>query len=201
MDTGNQVVLTTATLDKGRGEKTCRQLISKAGVGCEYFVSVDPCGQGGVKTANAGLAWALEQETDYICYVNDDVRADQKWWLKDLIEVLGSDPGYGLIAPSGRCRTKPQSKGRPGQSGYREVRQLSFFCVVFKRQLLKEIGLFDPRYVHYGCDSDYCLRAQEAGWKCIWHRGVYLEHELGPKIAGWSAKDRAAFFKRWGKQP
>ena len=62
-------------------------------------------------------------------------------------------------------------------TGLEAVRQLSFWCVLIKRQLIDEIGLLDERFIHYCSDNDYCNRAHKKGWKCVWVKGVYLEHK------------------------
>jgi GT2 family glycosyltransferase len=171
-----------------------------AGVACRTFVAVDVVGkdgrgEGGTKTANRALKAAVG--TKYVCYINDDVSFPQKDWLKQLIQALEKNPRYGIAGPGGRCST-PQNRGKLNMPhGIVELKRLSFFCAVFKRAILDELGLLDEQFIHYGCDTDYCERAGQANWKCIWVQHVYVEHDRSPLIREWKDHDVAKFRRKW----
>lgn len=81
--------------------------------------------------------------------------------------------------------------------GIVELGRLSFFCAVFKRAVLDELGLMDEQFIHYGCDTDYCERANQAHWRCIWVQHVYVEHDRSPLIRAWKDHDVAKFRRKW----
>lgn len=203
-----KAVITTATLDIREGTEACEIATRNAGIECDYVVAYDERRDGGVKTANRAWAEALQKcDPEFLCYINDDVRADQKDWLKLMIDALEAKPEYGIAGVSGSCGTEPQRSGRPGLPfGIVEVAKLSFFCAVIKRAVIDELGLLDSVYIHWGCDADYCLKAREAGWKVIWVQHVYLEHDFTPirerssKLHGWLEHDLSMFKERWNRK-
>ena len=195
-----KVALTTATLDPGAGRLACKSAMTTAGVSVEFKVIIDPVKQGGCKTANIGLRWALDTKLPYICYINDDVEFTQQGWLARLVEVLEQNPNTATVGPGGHCATAPQCKATPGMKrGITVVKHLSHFCVVHRRQALKDIGIFDEAYFHYGCDNDFNLRAAQKGWRLIWVRDVWVNHfgcHPGRRMVDWMQHDQALYKKR-----
>lgn len=116
-----------------------------------------------------------------------------------LIEALNKNPRFGIAAPSGPCRIKPQNTVGPGAPyGVVEVsRPLSWFCAVIRLEVLQDVGLFDPNFIHYGDESDFHQRAKRQGWKSIWVRHVYVHHELGPVDIAWKAHDVKYYRSKW----
>lgn len=84
--------------------------------------------------------------------------------------------------------------------GLEVVRQLPFWCVLIRRELLDAIGLLDEQFVHYGSDNWFCAQANEAGWKCVWVRDVYLEHRHhgSGQIKEWYKRDQKLLRQRLG---
>lgn len=202
-----KTVITMATLDREVGRATCELAAETAGLPCEIVVAHDEFGEGGTKTANRAWREALTLDPDYLCYVNDDVEPRQRGWLRRLISVLENGPKIGIAAPGGVCGTVPQKNAKPGMpEGVQIVKRLSFFVTVVKRAVLDEIGLLDESFRHFGCDGDYCHRAQEAGWKCVWVRDVYVQHNATPlkarplHVRRWKQEDATLFFQIWSPE-
>ncbi|MFZ5376073.1 MAG: glycosyltransferase family 2 protein [Patescibacteria group bacterium] len=62
-------------------------------------------------------------------------------------------------------------------------------CMLFKRELVERIGIFDKRFFLYSEDVDYCLRAKRAGYKIIfsplsviWHKNSGSSEGVGSKV-------------------
>jgi GT2 family glycosyltransferase len=53
------------------------------------------------------------------------------------------------------------------------------FCMLIKRKLINEIGLFDEDNFGkgYGEENDFCMRAIKAGWKNVLDSSTYIYHE------------------------
>jgi GT2 family glycosyltransferase len=55
-----------------------------------------------------------------------------------------------------------------------------------RRDVRAAIGLFDPAFVTYAQDLDYCLRARAAGWRVALLPEVRVRHDLGGTIGATS---------------
>jgi GT2 family glycosyltransferase len=198
-----KVALMTPTLEPEVAERACRLAMEHTEVPCVHYVVHDTEKVGGARSANVGLRWALEQNTPYICYINDDVDIEQHGWLERLIEVLDSNPRYCCTAPGGHCATAPQLRATKGMpKGYQAVKHLSHFCIVHKREALLDIGIFDEAFFHYGCDNDWNLRAAQKGWKLVWVRDVWIHHwgcNVQRRQDAWAKHDQALYKKRRGE--
>lgn len=60
---------------------------------------------------------------------------------------------------------------------WEEDRLLTGDSMLIKREVLDEIGVFDPRYTGYFGDIDFGLRLQRAGFKMVCAKGAWLWHE------------------------
>jgi len=192
-------VLCPAT-DGDVAKETIKQLRSMTRHAFYAITGVDKKHEGFTKNANS-LLESMKMwfpETEYVVIINQDIRT-QDGWLERLIEAMDSSPQYGMASPSGNCRTQPICYGKPGmEKKVQWVRQLPMFSTIIRRKMIDEIGLLHNGYIHYGSDSDYCERARQAGWYCVWVQDIYVENQLSPEIEEWKKHDRDLFKQRWG---
>jgi len=62
-----------------------------------------------------------------------------------------------------------------------KVRQTDFTtgcCVIFPRQVLEKVGLYDEKYFAYLEDADLSQRIREAGWKVLYSPKAHLWHKV-----------------------
>ncbi|MBV8879337.1 MAG: glycosyltransferase [Planctomycetaceae bacterium] len=78
-----------------------------------------------------------------------------------------------LVAP-GRFPSKNQDVKEP-----REVDTLIGACLMFRREVLEQIGPLDEGYFLFLEETDWCLRAQRAGWKMVLVPDAKAIHILG----------------------
>ncbi|MCS7176548.1 MAG: glycosyltransferase [Candidatus Kapabacteria bacterium] len=72
--------------------------------------------------------------------------------------------GLERLAPRSRLFARYAQRFRPeDEVGYAEV--ISGAFMLCRRELLQELGGFDPEYFLYGEDVDLCYRAHRAGWR------------------------------------
>ncbi len=191
------IVIVIPTLKRSKGEKTGKLAAKTAGcsVPIRVIVSVDKHRQGFTKTANAGMRQVVDGAD--ICLLNDDVSNFPYGWLEILRRVLHSNRRYGLSCPSGASAASPMNSGRPGMSGTKVVSQASFWCVLLKGQMVKQLGLLDEEMVHYCSDNWYCHRMRSKGWKCVWARTVFLTHRKhgSGMQTEWRDLDRKVYFR------
>ncbi len=58
----------------------------------------------------------------------------------------------------------------------REVEGITGACMYIRHDVRALLGGFDEAYISYFEDTDYCLRAQQAGFKIVCTGGVQVVH-------------------------
>lgn len=136
------------------------------------------------QAVNTGYLYATG---DYIVFdVNNDEVVD-KHWLTSLVEVLNDSPNIGIVGGKrylGNSNLLDSAGGKinffTGQTcifghgewdseEYSIQREVDFVLApMVKREIIDKIGLCDPYYYLYFEDSDFCLRAKNAGYKILY---------------------------------
>lgn len=148
--------------------------------------------EGFSKTVNIGLQRALRDKTD-ACLVNADIEFFRKEWLEELQQTEGDIIGAKLLYPnlviqhggiywSRFLRTfDHRFRGSPPNLPASDI-QLD--CPVtgalqyIRLPVLEKIGLYDEGFPLGFEDVDYCIRAVDAGFKCVYNPKVRaLHHE------------------------
>lgn len=60
-----------------------------------------------------------------------------------------------------------------------EVEAISGACMLVKREVMKEVGLWDEGYVLHCEDLDWCMRFRQIGWKILFVPDARISHALG----------------------
>ena len=157
---------------------------------------------------NVGIKYALEKGADYVLLLNNDTVV-AKDFLSEMIKVAGKDEKIGLIGPKiyfYQDKNRIWSAGgqvnwlyNKGQMrGYNQIDKEQYdcpeetdyitgCCLLIKKEVIKKIGLMPKDYFLYYEDTDWSLRAQQAGFKCvfvprakIWHKGSKSSLEGSP---------------------
>ena len=158
--------------------------------------------RGYTRAANQGLRLS---QAEYVILLNSDTIVTPGW-LDRMIACAESDPSIGLVGPLSNFASwqsipevlNPQLDDwaqnelpdgvTPVDMGelvaqysgriYPRVRFLNGFCLLIKRKVLEEIGLFDEETFGsgYGEENDYCLRAYKAGWQLAIADDAYVYH-------------------------
>jgi GT2 family glycosyltransferase len=148
---------------------------------------------------NVGIKYALEQGADYVLLLNNDTVAGPDF-LSKLVKAGESDKSFGMLGPKiyfyfdknriwsagGQVNwlyNKGIMKGYgeidKGQYDHQEETEyLTGCCLLIKKEVINKIGLMPEEYFLYYEDTDWSLKAQQAGFKCIfapsakiWHKG------------------------------
>lgn len=178
---------------------------STAGLPTDALILVDYKMRGAVKLSNALFTAALYLETPFVIYLNDDTIPAQQDWCSLLIRGLRMNNRYGMACPAGECSTTPQKTGRPGDKFAVHVVKgpLAWFCAAIRAETLRDVGLFDEGFIHYGDESDWVQRAMRKGWKQVYVQGVYIKHLRGSGQTNnqlrqqWAKHDKALYRKKW----
>lgn len=166
----------------------------------------------------------LSKDYDYVAFLNDDIELP-KGWLSNHIEGLQDDK-VGVIGPINshnrdwqcydrvrdtfkdlnlpelknidRHNLKDMNKEIQALNLYKlYVRgMIAFFCVVFRRDVLEQVGELDEEFIMGGDDDDYCRRLGEAGYSLTLLLNTYVIHHAGTSLNKMGNKYRGANMKR-----
>ena len=143
---------------------------------------------GFVKGNNLGMQYALDNKAEYVVLLNQDIEVKEDF-LDYLVNTAESDKKIGIVQPLmiyyenkeeinskgnllhylgyGYCEGNHEKVTNNEQT--KEIEYASAAAVIYKAEMLKEIGLFDENIFAYHEDSEICLRAKLRGYK------IYLE--------------------------
>jgi GT2 family glycosyltransferase len=119
----------------------------------------------------------------------------QEKWLKKMVHTLENSYRCAFVGPSTNNCHSPQktipSPDDAARSKYKNVAvhmedPISGFCLLFRKSLWEDLGGFDPKYKHYGQESDFIDRAHKKGWLSYWRQDAFVYHigEASVKASG-----------------
>ncbi len=172
---------------------------------------------------NQGMA-AVPPEHD-ILLLNNDTVILHDGWLGHLRDVAHSHPRIGIagcLLLHSNGLLQHAGTYMPGDSfwghqigggetyigqypGVRDVEGITGACMYIRNDLRAAIGGLDEAYVSYFEDTDYCLRARQAGFRVVCTGGARVLHHENTSSrvnnAAWRALwdvGRETFIQRWG---
>jgi GT2 family glycosyltransferase len=148
---------------------------------------------------NSGIRYALARGADQVILLNNDttVRAD----LVERLLAAARHSEYGVLGPVIRYMDEPDvvmtdgvGFNRPGTTGLfchipvpeqqsdppavTEVDIVNGCCMMVRADVFRKVGLIEDRFFLIHEETDFCLRVQQAGFKCgvvaeglVWHKG------------------------------
>ena len=151
--------------------------------------------KGFVKTVNIGL----QSSKNDVLILNSDTLVTNRW-LQKLVTVAYSEKDIGTVTPIsnaagafsipeiGKDNNIPECLTLDSMASLVEKKSKNInmevptgngFCMFIKRDLIKNIGIFDEKNFGrgYGEENDFCMRAVSAGWKNILTDSTYIFHE------------------------
>jgi len=154
---------------------------------------------------NIGVKKSLQNRADYIVLLNNDTKV-QHDFIKPLYRFLESTPEAGIAGPVISFMSKNKAlydyggkidmlsgKTTHDNRTSRKIHEphvvdyVSGCCMMIKKEIFDEIGIFDERFFLYYEDVDFCLRAKKAGYKCFVVTESLIFHRLS-KTVGKSSK-------------
>jgi len=117
----------------------------------------------------------VQAKGDYIVLVNTDILFTTNW-LDKLVESAQEKPKAGII---GALPVKSEYKDvivSFPQPRYVNITAVSAATVLIKREVIAKIGLFDENFFMYCDDTDYCWRANLAGFDITYDREAIVYH-------------------------
>ena len=168
--------------------------------------------QGFVKAANQGIKASC---APYICLLNNDTQV-ARGWLTEMIKVAESRADIGIVnANSNTLGLKAKRRQgietvaeelRSYSGKFSELAWASGFCMLIKRKVVQEVGLFDEIYGMGNFeDADFCKRAQKLGFLSVCATAAYVYHRERRSFIKFKRfnrdfeRNRQIFYAKWGK--
>jgi GT2 family glycosyltransferase len=169
---------------------------------------------------NEGFQKALQLNSDYILIINDDTEIKP-----DYIKVLWNDyqtiPKGSVLGSASasldtphlinsagtqnfkrwRTRSTPYINGikpvYPEFKGVHPTYSLSGRGTLIPAEVFVKIGFYDEKFVQYGSDDDFILRAQKSGIKCFisWNAVIYNHMNLTSEGTAYRKDNLLKFIK------
>ena len=159
----------------------------------------NPHNRGFCAANNQGFA---ASDTEFVALLNNDAEAHPDWLAK-LLAAFDGRPDVGmaaskilvhedpqridkaghLIYPDGQNRGRGSGELDRGQ--YDRVEEILWpdgCAAMYRRAMLDEIGGFDEDFFAYADDAELGLRAQIAGWKCVYIPNAVVRHRRGATL-------------------
>ena len=162
-----------------------------------YYIE-NPMNLGYAGGNNAGIREVIKNKYSFILLLNNDIIVDANL-LTELLSVMKLSDKVGVVGAanyyyverkriqfSGGCidwyRGNIYDKTRhiedKGQfPEYRQVDTIAGSCMLIRREVIEQVGLFDERFFLNFEETDFCCRARNLGYKvftcmkaCLWHK-------------------------------
>lgn len=169
---------------------------------------------------NLGIQVALENHSDYIWLLNNDVLVDRDS-LSNLLfaaqecqgDLVGSLMCYypekeKIWFAGGRyfwplfiCQHLNKGSNIDQVAFSEDPVETSFVCacsVLIRREVFEKVGVFDSRFFIYGEDLDFCIRSREAGFKLLFQPKSIIWHKISQSFGGEFNPIREYYFTRNG---
>ena len=158
------------------------------------FVFLRETAKGKSNALNSGIGVA---RGDLLIFADDDVVADRHWLIKHW--ECHRDSDFGAV--QGRVLPGLDPQGRPANESHlfeynipivdygdriRLIRNFTGANVSLKREVIKQVGLFNPRLGAFGVseDMEYSMRIRKAGFSIGYAPDAVVFHELRPERYG-----------------
>jgi GT2 family glycosyltransferase/glycosyltransferase involved in cell wall biosynthesis len=174
--------------------------------------------------SNLALRWALERGADYALLLNNDTDVSAGF-LTLIVGAAESDPRIAIASPLILYHDRPDTiwsaGGRidwrhgsaamiglnepdAGQFGGapRDVDFVTGCALLVKAEVMRRVGLLDERFFMYYEDTEWCVRAQRAGYCTvvvpqarIWHKISPVAREASPRVHYLMTRNRLLFLR------
>jgi GT2 family glycosyltransferase len=149
---------------------------------------------------NTGIRYALEQGAEHVVLLNNDTTVAPHL-LDALLQAARGAPEFGILGPvisfmdePDQVRTDGCMFAEPGRNGFFHRREVPLTaagssaiteidivngcCMMVDARVFRTVGFIDERFFLVHEESDLCLRARRAGFRCgiigeplVWHKG------------------------------
>ncbi len=148
---------------------------------------------------NIGIKYAVNNDADYVLLINNDTTVDENF-LTELIEVGEADEENGLMGSKIYFHSEKnriwfaggkvnwlKNKGthigldETDKGQYDKIKEVDYLtgcCLLVKKEVVEKIGVLEEDYFLYYEDTDFSLRAQNVGYKCMYVSESKIYHKI-----------------------
>lgn len=109
--------------------------------------------------------WLARQSGTYVMVTSHDLEVTPNA-VAALTSVLAQDQRVGIVGPNRTHAHEPRD-APAGLISVTPAPWLNGSCLIFRRECLQDIGLFDEGFGSYVEDVDMCLRAWDRDWAVV----------------------------------
>lgn len=118
-----------------------------------------------------------EGQAPFVAICNNDL-SFHPGWASELLRVFEQDPSVSSASPA--CSLHHPHNGFALNSGvypgYGVLKEISGWCLVFRRSILEVIGALDERFFFWYADNDYALTLQSKGLRHVLVTSSVVDH-------------------------
>jgi len=141
---------------------------------------------------NVGIKFAYDKGADYILLLNNDIKVDP-YFLEELLSLALKKPKGGIFGSAIYRYDEPDKIEHLGgfydssvcefvsnKKSFKVPKKVDYVCgctILIKRDVIKEIGFFEPKFFLLWEEADLCARAMKKGFEIwtqptskIWHK-------------------------------
>jgi len=180
---------------------------------------------------NVGIARCLERRADFVILLNNDTRVDPQL-VSRLVIAAEHHRSFGVLGPVIRDFDPPsdiQTEGctfnRPDRPEFFQRRPVPLkvgdvpalvevdivngCCLMVSAEVFRRAGRIDERFFLIHEESDFCLRARRAGFRCgvitealVWHKGSQSFRRSGLRVQRYyDARNLLLLIAKHGRLP
>jgi GT2 family glycosyltransferase len=165
----------------------------------------------GIKQGTAPYIWLLNQDAIVLPGAQEGLimrlQAHKKVGIAGSMQV--DYDNRDLIRHGGTVRAFPGGVHKGGYISMGHCRfpekqtWVNYASVMFKREMVDQIGLLDESMFLVYSDSSYCYTARQSGFECWYEPSSRVLHKLNASktVTEWHRKDMIAFMNKWGIEP
>jgi len=152
---------------------------------------------------NVGIRYALDAGAEYIALLNNDTTVDPNF-VRAFVDGAKAMPDFDIFGPKivfhrdpnviwaagsvinwklGICKQRGFGESDRGQyDSPTEVNALTGCAMMIHRKAFENVGLFDTRFYLYYEETDWCARAQRAGFRLLYVPGTVVRHKVSATV-------------------
>ena len=157
---------------------------------------------------NKGIAYALENQADYILILNNDATVDSAI-LSNFADIAENHSNAGILGAKIYFSSEPQKIwfaggawlpeiakfthigcGEEDNLSHNLVKNIDYACgcaLLVKAEVFEKIGLLETKFFLTWEETDFCYKARRAGFECLFAPSAHVWHKVSASFKGGEA--------------